>query len=237
MHNKDVSWYAWNDTRGPDYKETPYQNPCKPARIPQQGLRPGWWLCRQPIRCQARNPPPTNRDPSTDISQQPRPQINGSKYEKRTFHCRCTGTLSLPHQSMKNINNMINERAPVIRISNVSDTLWWIYDKGSEKPRWAYVPQICYIIMFICIKTRWHTVLRDLQTVKHICFICVSLFEDHVAIYFCEARRASHCHSPQTTYSAKSTCCAISAQNSAMHVVVYAGRLTSRRSIVEIINW
>ena len=30
---------------------------------------------------------------------------------------------------------------------------------------------------------------------------------------------------------------AISAQNSAMHVVVYAGRLTSQRSIVEIINW
>ena len=54
---------------------------------------------------------------------------------------------------------------------------------------------------------------------------------------FCEARRASHCHSPQTTYSSKSTCCAISAQNSAMHVVVYAGRLTSQRSIVEIINW
>ena len=55
--------------------------------------------------------------------------------------------------------------------------------------------------------------------------------------HFCEARRASHCHSPQTTYSSKSTCCAISAQNSAMHVVVYAGRLTSQRSIVEIINW
>ena len=55
---------------------------------------------------------------------------------------------------------------------------------------------------------------------------------------FCEARRALHCHSPQTTYSSKSTCCAISAQNSAMHVVVYAtGRLTSQRSIVEIINW
>ena len=54
---------------------------------------------------------------------------------------------------------------------------------------------------------------------------------------FCEARRASHCHSPQTTYSSKSTCCAISAQNSAMHVVVYAGRLTSQRSIFEIINW
>ena len=53
---------------------------------------------------------------------------------------------------------------------------------------------------------------------------------------FCEARRASHCHSPQTTYSSKSTCCAISAQNSAMHVVVYAGRLTSQRLIVEIIN-
>ena len=39
---------------------------------------------------------------------------------------------------------------------------------------------------------------------------------------FCEARRASHCHSPQTTYSSKSTCCAISAQNPAMHVVVYS---------------
>ena len=56
-------------------------------------------------------------------------------------------------------------------------------------------------------------------------------------VLFCEARRASHCHSPQTTYSSKSTCCAISAQNSAMHVVVYVDRLTSQRSIVEIINW
>ena len=54
---------------------------------------------------------------------------------------------------------------------------------------------------------------------------------------FCEARRASHCHGPQTTYASKSTCCAISAQNPAMHVVVYAGRLTSQRSIVEIMNW
>ena len=58
-----------------------------------------------------------------------------------------------------------------------------------------------------------------------------------LTLSFCEVRRASHCHSPQTTYSSKSTCCTISAQNSAMHVVVYAGRLTSQRSIVEIINW
>ena len=53
----------------------------------------------------------------------------------------------------------------------------------------------------------------------------------YIASVFCEARRASHCHSPQTTYSSKSTCCAISAHNSAMHVVVYAGRLTSQRSM------
>ena len=33
---------------------------------------------------------------------------------------------------------------------------------------------------------------------------------------FCEARRASHCHSPQTTYSSKSTCCTVSAQKTAM---------------------
>ena len=68
------------------------------------------------------------------------------------------------------------------------------------------------------------------------------MWRDHVAWpcgvkCFCEARRASHCHSPQTTYSSKSTCCAISAQNPVMHIVVYAGRLTSQRSIVEIINW
>ena len=78
-----------------------------------------------------------------------------------------------------------------------------------------------------------------------ISFFVIDLFPDsgHRVLYqlilisFCEARRASHCHSPQTKYSSKSTCCAISAQNSAMHVVVYAGRLTSQRSIVEIINW
>ena len=73
-----------------------------------------------------------------------------------------------------------------------------------------------------------------------VCCDRLGLFlQHHVAAgqTFCEARRASHCHSLQTTYSSKSTCCAISAQNSAMHVVVYAGRLTSQRSIVEIINW
>ena len=54
---------------------------------------------------------------------------------------------------------------------------------------------------------------------------------------FCEARRASHCHSPQTTYSSKSTCCVLSAQKSAMHVVVYADRRTIQHSIVDIIDW
>ena len=54
---------------------------------------------------------------------------------------------------------------------------------------------------------------------------------------FCEARRASHCHSPQSTYSSKSTCCTVSAQKTAMYVVVYAGRLIAQNSIVEIINW
>ena len=46
-------------------------------------------------------------------------------------------------------------------------------------------------------------------------------------LLFCEARRASHWHSPQTTYSSKLTCCVLSAQKSAMHVVVYADRLTA----------
>ena len=54
---------------------------------------------------------------------------------------------------------------------------------------------------------------------------------------FCEARRASHCHSPQITYSSKSTCCVLSAQKSAMHVVVYADRLTTQHSIVDISDW
>ena len=57
---------------------------------------------------------------------------------------------------------------------------------------------------------------------------------------FYEARRASHCHSPQTTYSSKSTCCVllyIWAQKSAMHVVVYADRLTAQHSIVDISDW
>ena len=54
---------------------------------------------------------------------------------------------------------------------------------------------------------------------------------------FCEARRASHCHSPQTTFSSNSTCCVISTQKSAMHVVVYADRLTTQHSIVDIVHW
>ena len=36
---------------------------------------------------------------------------------------------------------------------------------------------------------------------------------------FCEGWRASHCHSPQTTYSSKSTCCVLSVQKSATYVV------------------
>ena len=44
---------------------------------------------------------------------------------------------------------------------------------------------------------------------------------------FCEARIASHCHSPQTTYSSKSTCCTISAQKPAIYVVVYEPYITA----------
>ena len=58
-----------------------------------------------------------------------------------------------------------------------------------------------------------------------------------VFIPFCEARRASHCHSPQTTFSSNSTCCVLSTQKSAMHVVVYADRLTTQHSIVDIVHW
>ena len=54
---------------------------------------------------------------------------------------------------------------------------------------------------------------------------------------FCEARRASHCHSPQTTFSSNSTCCVLSTQKSAMHVVVYVDRLTTQHSIVDIVHW
>ena len=54
---------------------------------------------------------------------------------------------------------------------------------------------------------------------------------------FCEARRASHCHSPQTTFSSNSTCWVLSTQKSAMHVVVYADRLTTQHSIVDIVHW
>ena len=54
---------------------------------------------------------------------------------------------------------------------------------------------------------------------------------------FCEARRASHCHSPQTTFSSNSTCCVLSTEKSAMHVVVYADRLTTQHSIVDIVDW
>ena len=54
---------------------------------------------------------------------------------------------------------------------------------------------------------------------------------------FCEARRTSPCHSPQTTYSSKSTCCVLSAQKTAMYVVVYADRLTTQHSIDDISDW
>ena len=55
--------------------------------------------------------------------------------------------------------------------------------------------------------------------------------------HFCEARRASHCHSPQTTFSSNSACYVLSTQKSAMHVVVYADRLTTQHSIVDIAHW
>ena len=58
-----------------------------------------------------------------------------------------------------------------------------------------------------------------------------------VLMFFCEALRASHCHSPQTTFSSNSTCCVISTQKSAMHVVVYADRLTTQHLIVDIVHW
>ena len=41
----------------------------------------------------------------------------------------------------------------------------------------------------------------------------------------------------QTTFSSNSTCCVISTQKSAMHVVVYADRLTTQHSIVDIVHW
>ena len=49
--------------------------------------------------------------------------------------------------------------------------------------------------------------------------------------------RASHCHSPQTTFSSNSTYCVLSTQKSAMHVVVYADRLTTQHSVVDIVHW
>ena len=64
-----------------------------------------------------------------------------------------------------------------------------------------------------------------------------TLLTECVLQAFCEARRASHCHSPQTTFSSNSTCCMLSTQKSAMHVVVYADRLTTQHSIVDIVHW
>ena len=85
--------------------------------------------------------------------------------------------------------------------------------------------------------------LSELMMVSLLTHICVTRLNvivlQRVAIvdHFCEARRASHCHSPQTTYSSKSTCCALSAQKPPMHVVVYADRRTTQYSIVDIIDW
>ena len=67
-----------------------------------------------------------------------------------------------------NINNMINERTPVIGINNVSDTLCGkCMTKGARSPgglKCAQNLKICYITMFICIKTKWHTVLSSRQS-------------------------------------------------------------------------
>ena len=63
------------------------------------------------------------------------------------------------------------------------------------------------------------------------------LWNGSQTLAFCEARRASHCHSPQTTFSSNSTCCVLSTQKSAMYVVVYADRLTTQHSIVDIVHW
>ena len=76
---------------------------------------------------------------------------------------------------------------------------------------------------------------QGVQEMSH-AFISVSK-PQHVWCVFCEARRASHCHSPQTTFSSNSTCCVLSTQKSAMHVVVYADRLTTQHSIVDIVHW
>ena len=112
-------------------------------------------------------------------------------------------------------------------------------DKGLYK-----IPHQVHIYVCVCVHVSngsrfvksW--IYNCAISIKHfrINNLC-GLFTRGYFVPFCEARRASHCHSPQTTYSSKSTCCAISAQHWAMHVIVYAGRLTSQRSIVEIINW
>ena len=81
-----------------------------------------------------------------------------------------------------------------------------------------------------CIPT---VVDSDVIANLHIFF----LLKHFINYHFCEARRASHCHSPQTTFSSNSTCCVLSAQKSAMHVVVYADRLTTQHSIVDIVHW
>ena len=85
-----------------------------------------------------------------------------------------------------------------------------------------------------CVRSVFHIFFSYLRELKLSLTILVVKVGQNT---FCEARRASHCHSPQTTYSSKSTCCTISAQKSDVHVVFYAGRLTSQRSIAEIINW
>ena len=67
----------------------------------------------------------------------------------------------------------------------------------------------------------WHTVLYLVIQQYLILFAIVSCPKQ------CLILAKYPCHSPQTTFSSDATCCVLSAQKSAMHVVVYADRLTN----------
>ena len=84
-------------------------------------------------------------------------------------------------------------------------------------------------------KSEPHT--DSMKLYYHIIIYVLTVYSLQWPCHFCEARRASHCHSPQTTFSSNSTCCVLSTQKSAMYIVVYADRLTTQHSIVDIVHW
>ena len=86
-------------------------------------------------------------------------QVSGSEQERRKPKDNASGPwFPCTTQPTETDKTVIYKITRVVGINNTSDTPCHKYDKGGEKP------QIFYIAIFICIKTKWRTVLYDLST-------------------------------------------------------------------------